>query len=91
MTVFLVRNQRGCIRLNLSQCTPFLHSIKLSGYRMRIKVNKDPLAVEQKYTTRIVSAYIFYKLDAWPTNPLYNFKLRNCLFGVTNIVKYIYK
>ena len=58
---------------------------------MRIKVNKDPLAVEQKYTTRIISAYIFYKLDAWPTNSLYNFRLRNCLFGVTNIVKYIYK
>ena len=89
--MFLIRNQRGCIRLNLSQCTPFLHNIKLSGYRMRIKVNKDPLVVEQKYTTRIIRAYIFYKLDAWPTNSLYNFKLRNCLFGVTNIVKYIYK
>ena len=89
--MFLIRNQRGCIRLNLSQCTPFLHNIKLSGYRMRIKVNKDPLVVEQKYTTRIIRAYIFFKLDAWPTNSLYNFKLRNCLFGVTNIVKYIYK
>ena len=26
--------------------TAFLHSAKLSGYRMRIKFDKDPLAVE---------------------------------------------
>ena len=27
--------------------TAFLHGIKLSGYKMRIKFQKDPLAVEQ--------------------------------------------
>ena len=27
--------------------TAFLHSIKLSGYKMGIKFDKDPLAVEQ--------------------------------------------
>ena len=27
--------------------TPFLHSIKLSGYRMGIKFDKDLLAIEQ--------------------------------------------
>ena len=28
-------------------CTAFLHSIKLSGYKIGIKFHKDPLAVEQ--------------------------------------------
>ena len=41
--------------------TAFLHGIKLSGYRMGIKFEKDPLAVEQNnYATKIVSAYIVY-------------------------------
>ena len=36
--------------------TAFLHTIKLSGYRMRIKFDKDPLAVEQNnYLTKIVN------------------------------------
>ena len=57
----------------------FLHSIKLSGY-MWVKSGKNPLAVEQKnYATK--------NLDAWPCNPLNNFKLTNCLLGTTNIVK----
>ena len=55
---------------------------------MGIKFNKDPLTVEQNnYTTRIVNAFIVYNLDALPRNPLNNFKLKNSLFGVTNIVK----
>ena len=42
--------------------TTFLHSIKLSGYRMRIKLDKDPLAVEQNnYLTKIVNIYIVYE------------------------------
>ena len=33
--------------------TAFLHSIKLSGYRIGIKFDKDPLAVEQnKYLSK---------------------------------------
>ena len=68
--------------------TAFLHSIKLSGYKMGIKFDKDPLAVEQNnYLTKIVNVYIVYDLDAWPRNPTNNFKFKNCLFGATNIVK----
>ena len=62
--------------------------IKLSEYRIRIKFDKDSLAVEQNnYLTKIVNVYIFYDLDAWPKNPTNNFKFKNCLFGATNIVK----
>ena len=55
---------------------------------MRIKFDKDPLAVEQNnYATKIVKSYIVYDLDGWPRNPTINFKFKNCLFGSTNIVK----
>ena len=55
---------------------------------MGIKFDKDPLAVEQNnYTTKILSVYIIYDLDAWPRNPTNNFKFGNCLFGATNIAK----
>ena len=82
--MFLVGNQSKLKSLD----TISFHSIKLSGYRMGIKVVKDPLAVEKNnYVTKIVNVYIVYKSDAWPNNPLYNFKLKNCLFVATNIVK----
>ena len=69
--------------------TTFLNSIKLSGYRMRIKFNKDPLTVEQNnYLTKIVNVYIVYELNTLPKNPTNNFKFKNCLFGATNVVKY---
>ena len=68
--------------------TAFLNSIKLSGYKMGIKFNKDPLPLEQNnYLTKIVNVYIVYDLDAWLRNPTNNFKFKNCLFGATNIVK----
>ena len=68
--------------------TAFLHSIKLSGYRIEIKFDKDPLALEQSnYLTKIVNVYIVYYLDVWPRNPTNNFKIKNFLFGATNIVK----
>ena len=39
--------------------TAFLHSIKLFGYRIGIKFDKDPLAVEQNdYLTEITNTYI---------------------------------
>ena len=64
-----------------------MHSL-LSRYRMRIKFDKGPIAVEQNnYTTKIVNAYIVYDLDAWLNNPLKNFELKNYLFGPTSIVK----
>ena len=41
--------------------TDFLHSIKLSGYNIGIKFDKDPLAVKQNnYATEIANAYIVY-------------------------------
>ena len=37
--------------------------------------------------TKPVNAYIVYDLDNWPRNlPSHNFTLKDCLFGVTNIV-----
>ena len=39
--------------------TAFLHSIKLSGYKMGKKIDTDPLTVEQNnYLTKIVNVYI---------------------------------
>ena len=68
--------------------TAFLHSVKLSEYRVGIKFDKDPLAVEQNnYLPKIVDVYIVYDLDAWPKIPLRNFAIKNCLFGATTIVK----
>ena len=65
-----------------------MQSIKLPEYRIRIKFDKDPLAVEQNnYWTKIVNVYIVYDLDAWTRNPANSFKLKNCLSGATNIVK----
>ena len=46
---------------------------------MAIKFEKDPLVVEQNnYATKIVNAYIVYKLDGWPKNPLESFTLKTC-------------
>ena len=68
--------------------TAFLCSIKYSGYKLGKKIDKHPLAVEQcNCVTKIVNAYHIYELNAWPKNPVNNFKLKNCLFGATNIVK----
>ena len=68
--------------------TAFWHSTKLYGYRTVIKFDKDALAVEQNnYLTKIVNIYIVNDLDAWPRNPTNNFKLKNCLYGATSIVK----
>ena len=68
--------------------TAFLHSINLSGYRMRTKLKKDPLAVEQKnYSTKDANAYIVYDLDAWPKISPGNFTIKNILFCATAVVK----
>lgn len=68
--------------------TASLLSRKLSGNRMRTKLDKDPLAVKQNiYTTKIVNAFIVYDLDAWPRNAAISFKFQNCLFHATCIVK----
>ena len=55
-----------------------LNSIKLSEYRIGIKFDKEPLAVEQNnYLTKIVNVYIVYDLDAWPKVMLRNVTLKN--------------
>ena len=67
--------------------TAFLNSINLSEYRIRIKFDKDPLAVEQNnYLTKNLNFYIVCDLDAWSRNLTNNFRFKNCLFGATNIV-----
>ena len=51
-----------------------MNSIKLSGYRMGIIFDKDPLAVEKNnYLTKIINVYIVYELNTWPKNPTNNF------------------
>ena len=68
--------------------TVFLHSITVSRYKVGKKFDENSLAVEQNnYTTKIVNASIVYKLDVRPKVSLDNFKLKNCFFGATNIVK----
>ena len=68
--------------------TVFLHNTKLSGYRMGIKFDKDPLAVEKNnHVTKTTNAYVIYNSDTWTNNQLRNFTLRNCLFGAARIVK----
>ena len=59
-----------------------MHSVNLSGDRIRIKFDKDPLAVEQNnYLTKIVNVYIVYGLNDWPKDTINNFKFRNFLSG----------
>ena len=43
--------------------TAFFNSIKLSQYRIGIKFDKDPVAVEQDhYLSKIVNVYIAYMI-----------------------------
>ena len=66
----------------------FLNSIKLSGYRIGIKFDKDLLVAEENNgLSKVVHVYIVFDLDACPRNPNNNFKFKNWLFGATNIVK----
>ena len=56
---------------------------------MGVKFDKDPSVVEENnYIIKIVNAYIVYELDIWSKVPLNNSKLKNCLFGATNIATY---
>ena len=75
-------------KLNLLKIA-FLYSIKLSGYKVGIKFDKDPFVVEKdNCATKIVYTNIVYDLDALTRNSTNNFKFKNCLFGAaTNIVK----
>ena len=53
-----------------------------------MQFSKSVLVVQQNnYTTKIVNTYIVYDLDNCLKNMHNNFTLKNCLFGVTSIVK----
>ena len=64
-----------------------MHSIKLFEYGMRIKFDKDPLAVEQNNCASKIISCVVYLLDSWPRNPTINFKFEDFLFGATSVVK----
>ena len=52
----------------------FFHRIKRSGYKMRIKFGKDPLAAEQNnYLKKIANDYDVYKSYNWSKIPLKHF------------------
>ena len=55
---------------------------------MVIKIDKDPLAVEQNsYLCRVLIIQIVYDLDACPINLTDNFKFKNSSFGATSMAK----
>ena len=76
---------KGAISKLKPLSTAFFHSIKLSGYKVRTKFDKDHLAVEQKnYATKIFTCQWFRYMAK---NPLNNFRFKNCLFCATDIIK----
>ena len=54
---------------------------------MRIKFDKDPLAVEQNNCASKIISCVVYLLDSWPRNPTINFKFKDFLSGATSVVK----
>ena len=63
-------------------------SLLLIIIQKEIQFNNTPLVVEENnYEIKNVNAYIIYDLDNWPKTPLINFRLINCLFVATTIVK----
>ena len=88
LIIFIVRNQKKYLILNFRKYILLSYlALKFFGYRIGIKLNKDPLAVEQSNClTKIVNVYIVCDLDAWPRSLTNNLKFKNFLFEVTNIV-----
>ena len=86
---FLVGYQKGQYTSKLKPLyTAFLHSVKLSGYKVGITFDMDPLAAEKNnYAFKTVHACIICNLNAWLRNLTTNFKLKSCLFGETSLVK----
>ena len=59
-----------------------LHGIKLFEHKIRIKLDKYPLAGQQNnYLTKIVNAYFVYDLNAYPRDPTNSFKSENGPLG----------
>ena len=55
--------------------------------RTLLEQNKTKQFCMNNYASKIMNAYNVYDLDTWLEIPLNNFKLKNCLFGATNISK----
>ena len=65
---------------------------KLYEYKIGTEFNKNILFVEQNnFVTKIANAYIVFNLHVWQNISYDNFKLKNSLFGLTNITKNIDK
>ena len=55
---------------------------------MRINFDKHPLGVEEdNYAIKIVNASVVYELDTSANSLLKNFKIKNCLFVGTILIK----
>ena len=67
--IFSCKSKRVCTSKLKPLHTVFLDTKKLSGYRMGIKGDKDPLSVEQNnFANKFVNTYIVYHLDAGAKN-----------------------
>ena len=88
----LVGNQRVYCFIFSPHHTSFLHSIKLSWIQNGNKIYRI-LQLQNKTIMRpkIVNACIVYDLDVQLKLPLNNFKLKNCFFGATNIIRIVIK
>ena len=60
-----------------------MSNVKWFGYKIRIQFNSTLLVVEQNNDQNTG----LYDLDNLPRNLPNNFVLKNCLFGMTDIVK----
>ena len=59
-----------------------------SGYRIRIRIDKDTLAVEPiNSSTKKINVYIVYDRNALPRNSTNNFKCKYCIFEATRLQK----
>ena len=43
------------------------------------------------YATKVVNDYVVYDLNHWPQSPLKKFVVKNCLLGVTDVIKKMIK
>ena len=87
----LVRKENEYSKL-IALRSAFLPNVKYFKNKIGIQFNSTSLVIEQNnYATKIVNVYIIYDLDNWPKKARRNFTSKNCLFGLTNIIKDIDK
>lgn len=74
-----------------SELKPFhdlASAISNFGHKIALRFNYSILSVTQNnYKTKIVNVFIFYDLNNWPRSVIEKFKIKICLFCITNIVK----